>query len=274
MSDAYKRVLDVIDSLLGPGGCPWDQKQTVESLCDYILEESYELVEAIRSGDAKEAAEELGDVNFLLLFIATLYERKGDFTLADAMEGNAAKMIRRHPHVFAETKFDNQEELLANWERIKREEKKDAATPKGVMDSVPSSLPPMLRAYRLHSKAARIGFTWENDADLDAQIASEQRELQEALDAWDGNTEDGPDPALEHEFGDYLFSLIEWGRRRGLKANAALHKANHRFLARFQAMEEMARERGLDLPSMSLADQDKLWQEAKVLLHDKEEGGQ
>lgn len=273
MSDAYSRVREIIDSLLAPDGCPWDRKQTVESLCDYVLEEAYELVEAIRSGDAREAAGELGDLNFLLMFIGRLYERKGDFTIQEALEGNVDKMVRRHPHVFADKTFENQDELLANWERIKREENSDVEKTKGLLDSVPSALPPMLRAYRLHSKAARIGFTWESDQDLDAQLEAEHEELQQALTEWDGSTEDGPDPALEHEFGDYLFTLIEWGRRRGIKANAALHKANLRFLARFQSMERLARERGLDIPSLDMASLDTLWREAKAEEKEGEQPG-
>lgn len=271
MNDGYIRIRDVIDKLLGPGGCPWDQKQTPTSLCDYILEEAYELVEAIRAGDVQDVAEELGDVAFLLLFVGKLFEERGSFSTEEALQANAAKMIRRHPHVFEDTRFENQDELLRNWERIKREEKKgrEDAAPKGLLDSVPASLPPVLRAYRLHSKAARVGFTWDNDAQLEGHLASEWRELQDALE----NVSLGDDGApvqdanlalLEHEYGDYLFTLIEWGRRKGLKANAALHKANLRFQKRVERMEALARENlKQEFPDLDLEQMNALWEQAK-----------
>ncbi len=259
METALKRLNDVIHSLLGPDGCPWDQKQTPESLCDYVIEESFELVEAIRSGDAQESCEELGDCLFLLLFIAQLYTCKEEFTLADALNASADKMIRRHPHVFGDVHFENQEQLLKNWERIKRTEKhgEEHKEQKRVFESLPKGLPPMLRAYRVHSKAARIGFTWENDMDLEKQLLDEWREWQEALVT--GDPQDS-----EEEFGDYLFTLIELGRRKGIKANAALHMAVAKFLTRFERMEDLAKEQNLDLTKLPLAEQNKLWDQAKA----------
>lgn len=274
MSDGYSRVRHVIDALLAPEGCPWDRKQTPESLCDYVLEEAYELVDAIRAGDVQDVAEELGDVAFLLLFIGRLYENAGQFSMEQALQANADKMTRRHPHVFQDTQFDTQDELLRNWERIKRQEKeqradKENGEKRGLLDSVPASLPPVLRAYRLHSKAARVGFTWEKDAELDDQLQEEWQELQQALDVVRYGDDGAPVPdenlaALEHEYGDYLFTLIEWGRRKGLKANAALHKANIRFQQRVEIMERLAREDHnkelADLPLDALND---LWAQAK-----------
>ncbi len=257
------RMQEVIDALLAPGGCPWDQKQTPETLCDYVIEEAHELVSAIRSGDEAETAEELGDVLFLLLFIATLYERKGSFTLAEAVETNAAKMIRRHPHVFGDTVVKNQEELLRNWERIKRGEKKDkkgeGEAPAGTFDSLPKGLPALLKAYRLHSKSARLGFTWPTDEAARAQFDSEWQEWEQARAAGDRQR-------MEEEFGDALFCLVELGRRDGLKANAALDAANAKFLARYERMEALARERGLDLPDLPLDEKNRLWDEAKAQL--------
>ena len=256
---ALTRLQEVLDRLLGPGGCPWDQKQTPESLCEYVIEESFELVDAIRQGKTGEVAEEIGDVLFLLLFVARLYEKRGDFALPQAIEGAAGKMIRRHPHVFADLSFENQEELLRNWEAIKRREKAasgDADRPQGIFSSLPGGLPALQKAYRLHAKAARIGFTWESDAEAERQLASEWTEWLEArADA---------DPArMEEEFGDYLFTLVEHGRRHGLKAAAALDKANIKFLARFERMEELARAQGQALPDLTLAEMNALWDEAK-----------
>lgn len=252
-------ILEVIDALLGPGGCPWDQKQTPESLCDYVIEEGFELVEAIRKGPPghEETKEELGDVLFLLLFISRLHQRAGNFTLAQVLESNAAKMVRRHPHVFADTRFESQQELLRNWERIKRAEKPEDGQPARVFGSLPKGLPPLLRAYRMHSKAARVGFTWETDQDMEAQLAGEWRE-------WEQAKASGDSRAMEEEFGDYLFTLVELGRRHGIKANEALDRAAGRFLTRFEAMEDMARDQDLDLADMELAHMNMLWEEAKA----------
>ncbi|MBU1229371.1 MAG: nucleoside triphosphate pyrophosphohydrolase [Proteobacteria bacterium] len=251
------KLQEVIDSLLGPDGCPWDRKQTPLSLCDYVIEEAFELVSAIRAGDVAETAEELGDVLFLLLFQATLHARAGQFTLADVVDANAAKMIRRHPHVFGDTVLANQDELLRNWERIKRGEKAAGDRPPGAFASLPKGLPPLLKAYRVHSKAARLGFTWATDEDARAQFDAEWREYEEAC-------QGGSPERMEEEFGDALFTLVELGRRRGIKANAALDRANLKFLARYERMESLARERGLELLDMPMADKDRLWAEVKA----------
>lgn len=262
--DAFSlaKIQEVIAALLAPEGCPWDRKQTPKSLCDYIIEEAFELVSAIRADNPDETCEELGDVLFLLLFQAELHARAGKFNLADVVEQNAAKMIRRHPHVFGDTVVKNQEELLRNWERIKRGEKeekaeKDGGKPAGAFDSLPVGLPPLLKAYRIHAKAARLGFTWETDADVAGQLESERREWAEACAS-------GSPERMEEEFGDLLFTLVEQGRRRGIKANAALDAANLKFLARYERMEALAQERGLDLLEMSLADKNRLWDEIKA----------
>lgn len=255
---AMQRLRGVIETLISPDGCPWDREQTPKTLCDYVVEEAFELVEAIRSDDAAEAMEELGDVLFLLLLIGTLYERQGDFSMDDAVRANAAKMIRRHPHVFGDLELKNQEELLKNWERIKRGEKKDAdGGKKRVFDSLPKGLPPLLRAYRIHSKAARAGFTWNSDEDLMVQLRSEWQEWEEALAS--GDAED-----REREYGDYLFTLVELGRRKGIKANAALDFANRKFLARFAAMEDLARAEGDDVADLSLKQLNALWDKIKT----------
>jgi ATP diphosphatase len=254
-SRAMRELLGVIDTLIGPGGCPWDKEQTPLTLCDYLAEEAFELIEGIRSGDPHEAMEELGDVMFILLFMATLYEREGTHTLADSINYSAAKMIRRHPHVFGDKHFDNITELWDNWEKTKREENKGTAR-KRVFDSLPSGLPPMLKAYRINSKAARNGFTWESDRDVEAHLKTEWDEWQEALAS--GHAEDS-----EKEFGDYLFTLVELGRRKGIKANAALDFANQKFLARFAKMEELAEMRGLDLAALGLDEMNELWDEVK-----------
>lgn len=251
---ALQSLLDVIDSLLGPGGCPWDQAQTPETLCDYIIEEAFELVDCIRSGDAPGALEEIGDVLFLLFFVSRLYEKKGDFDLAAVFESAAAKMIRRHPHVFDTLTIKDREELLRNWERIKRAEKPAA---KGLYDSLPKGLPPLFKAYRIHSKAARVGFTWETDEDMKGALEKERLEFELAV-------AQGREEGMAEEFGDYLFSLVEYGRRLGLKASACLDGANKKFLTRFRGMEAKAAARGLDVSTLTLAEWNALWDEVKA----------
>ncbi|ABB39250.1 MazG family protein [Oleidesulfovibrio alaskensis G20] len=254
---ALDELTQVLETLIGPDGCPWDREQTPESLCDYVLEEAFELVDAIRSGNAADVREELGDVMFLMAFIGRLYQDRAGFSLEDAVADVAAKMVRRHPHVFDEVTFRNKEEQLKAWEAIKRGEKSDAdGRPKGVFDSLPAGLPPLLKAYRLHSKAARVGFTWPDDSAVERQVDSERREWEEAL-------QNGDKEQQEAEFGDYLFSLVELGRRKGIKANAAIAGTNARFLRRFEAMEALCRQRGLDFPALSFEEKDALWNEVK-----------
>lgn len=247
-------VLGVIERLIAPDGCPWDREQTPQSLCDYLIEETFELVEAIRSNDMEEVEEELGDVFFLLFFVATLYARNGRTDIEQIWEKNAAKMIKRHPHVFDDLEVKNREQLLKNWERIKTAEKSQPHEDKapGVFDSLPRSLPPLLKAYRINSKAARVGFTWESD---EAQETALQSEWEEWLTA----KATGTPEEMEMEFGDYIFTLAEYGRRKGIKANAALHHANSKFLRRFSGMERLARQNGKDVRELDLDAMNELW---------------
>ena len=256
--NALEALQDGIDRLTAPDGCPWDKEQTPLSLADYLIEESHELVSAIRSGNVADVCEELGDLAFLLLFIARLYEKQGHFKLDDALDNNRAKMIRRHPHVFGDTTFENRDEQLKTWESIKRAEHTDeSGRPQGIFDSLPSSLPPLIKAYRIHSKAARVGFTWPEDEEVEQQVEAGWLE-------WLDASASGDADAQKHELGDLLFSITELGRRKGIKASEALDFATQRFLRRFTRMEALARERGQDFPSLSLDDKDELWNEAKA----------
>ncbi len=256
MSNALIKLQSVIDSLIAPDGCKWDREQTPQSLADYAIEEVFEMVDAIRSGNAQDVCEELGDVFFLLAFIAKLYEKQSAFNLDTAINYSAEKMIRRHPHVFADTTFENMDEQLKAWESIKRSEKKKEDEPQGIYDSLPKGLPSLIKAYRIHSKAARINFTWPEDQDVEQQAEAEWLEW---LDVAQGNDKE----AQTHELGDMLFTLVELGRRKGIKASEALDYTNLRFLDRFAKMEALARERGLDFVELSLDDKDALWNEVK-----------
>lgn len=255
--EALEKINSMLDKLLGPEGCPWDKEQTMESLCSYALEEMYELIDAIRNGTLAEQREELGDVMFILLFMAYLQNRDGRFTLVDVLEENWAKMTGRHPHVFSDVQVTTKDELIATWEQIKKAEKAKKEPRPGVFGSLPVALPSLVKAYRIHSKSARNNFTWDTDEDAEMQVEAEWLEFMDA-------SLSGEPEAMEHELGDLLFTAVELGRRKGLKADVALDKTNTRFLRRFAAMEKLAAERGLDFGSLDQAGKDALWDEVKA----------
>lgn len=253
-----EKILQVIETLLGPNGCPWDKKQTPQSLCDYLLEETYELVEAVRSDKAKDIEEEMGDVFFLLFFLAHLVHKNKGINLDELWEKNASKMIGRHPHVFGNTQLNTIKELRDKWEEIKREEREaqgkiDQSNP---LDSIPIHLPPLLKAYRLNSKAAQAGFTWQSDSQQEKALHREWEEWQDSL-------KSGSFKQKELEFGDIIFSLVEYGRRKGIKANSALQEANQKFVRRFNKMINLAQKKGLDWENLDQKGKDELWEEVK-----------
>ena len=261
MTDELKKLLKLIAVLLGPEGCPWDQAQTPRTLSDYMLEEASELAFAIQNGRSEEIAEEMGDLLFLILLIGSLYEEKKSFTMAEVLQKIRAKMIRRHPHVFGEVSVKDQEDIGKNWERIKRQEKKEAlqkaaGQEPGFYSSLPRNLTPLLMAYRLHARAARLGFTWPDDKTAENKLQEEWLEWKEACQAGDAE-------GMEEEFGDLIFILVESGRRKGIKANAALTRANIKFLTRFERMETLAKDKGLSLDRITLTEMDQLWDAAK-----------
>ena len=253
------RFQNVIDQLIDPEkGCPWDKEQTALSMCEYLIEECHELVDAIRSNKPGHACDEMGDLLFVLLLMARRFELAGQFSLGDALKIGADKMVRRHPHVFSGESCDSMDDLMKNWAAIKKAEKEaEAGEPKGTLSSVPSGLPPLTKAYRVHAKAASAGFTWDDDEDVERQVEAEWLEL---LDARASGTE----AEKEHELGDMMFTLVELGRRMGVKAASAVDGAANRFRSRFEAMEALARERGLDFKELSLDDKDDLWNEVKA----------
>lgn len=250
----FDKLLMVITKLLSPEGCPWDREQNPDTLCDYLVEEVFELVNAIRSKNVQEIKEEMGDVFFLLFFMAHFYDK--DFSLEDVWQTSAAKMISRHPHVFEDKRFESREDLLHNWEKVKKQEKQGEN--KSLFSSIPKNLPPLLMAYRVSSKAARAGFTWSKDEEVEKKLAEEWQEFMQARSRGD-NVE------IEKEFGDYLFTLVEFGRRNKVKANTALSKANSKFLNRVSKMEFLAIKRGVDISELDMQQLDCLWDEAKTM---------
>ena len=253
-------IQNVLQRLLGPDGCPWDREQTPHSLCEYLVEEVYEFVEAVRSEREAEIREELGDVSFLLFFMAELLSRQYRIDLQQAWEMSATKMKRRHPHVFGDQSFETRDELMQTWERIKSQEKQKDSSAKRQTDkmaSLPESLPPLPKAYRIHAKAEKSGFTWDSDREQALALEKEWKEWEDVRGSKD-------QARKEEEFGDLLFSLVEQGRREGVKANAALHLANQKFLRRFERAVELAQDRGLDWDGLDMGEKDRLWEESKA----------
>jgi len=264
MSKGLAKIIDVITTLLGPNGCPWDKQQTPQTLCDYLIEECFELVEAIQANEIEDVKEELGDVFFLLLLIIHLYQDK--INLDEVLIQTAAKMIGRHPHVFGDKKTEDINEILANWEKIKKQELQKKSKPRSIFDSIPKNLPPLLKAYRINSKAARSNFTWPDNASQEQKLEEEWKEWLEA------KAQNDP-KQMEEEFGDYLFCLTEYARRHGIKPNTALHQANQKFLARFKIMEELAQNKNLDLDNLNLNQLNQLWEEAKQIAKSNQKKG-
>lgn len=253
-SDRFETLLAIMDRLRDPGGCPWDREQTYATLRNYVLEEGYEVVDAIDRDDRAALREELGDLLFQVVFLSRLAKEEGAFTAADVIQGIAEKMVRRHPHVFGDAEADTAEDVLRAWEQIKRKEKAAAAA--SVLAGIPVALPALLKAHRLGTKAARVGFDWEDPLRVLDKVEEEIRELREALAA-------GAPMAVRDELGDVLFSLVMFGRRMGVDAEEALERTNRRFRSRFEAVERELARRGIPVEQAGLELLDRLWTEAK-----------
>ena len=262
----FTRLVDIMRTLRMPGGCPWDREQTLGSLRPFVLEETYEVLEAIDSGDADSLREELGDFLFEAVFIAQISEEAGDFSLADALETVCDKLVRRHPHVFARAQDDpslTPEEVLERWEVIKARERKEAgrpaSRPKTTLSGVPITLPSLLRAYELSARAAAVGFDWAQAGDVLEKIEEEVAELRQEVEA--GAT--GHLSRAEDEMGDLLFALANLSRKLGIEPEAALRRANDKFTRRFDAVEHAFTARGTSLQQATLAEMEEEWQRVK-----------
>lgn len=233
--------------------CPWDREQTPETIRAYLLEECYETLEAIDSGDPELLREELGDLLFQIFFLATLAKERGWFDVASVAEGVAAKMTERHPHVFGPERARDAAEVKRGWEARKRREAGAKSDP---FESIPRSLPAIAAAHRMASRAADLGFDWERDADVAAKIEEELGEWKEAA-------ENGDPAAEEHEIGDLLFSVVNLARRRSVDPEAALRRTNARFRERFAAVSRKAAESGREISGIGAEELDCYWEEAK-----------
>jgi MazG family protein len=259
--EALEELVALMDRLLAPDGCPWDREQTLETLRPHLLEETYEVLDAMADPGptAAEHCEELGDLLMQIVFQAAIRAREGKFGIDDVCRAIVAKLIRRHPHIFGDAKVKDAAEVLAQWSRIKSREKKDGGEGKGVLDGVPKAMPQLARALRLTDKAARVGFDWPDVTGPRAKVNEELLELDQAR-------ADGDKPAAQAELGDLLFALVNLARHEGLDPEEALRGANERFTARFGYIEKKLRDQGRDPQQAGLAEMDALWNEAKQKL--------
>ena len=247
------RLVEIMQRLLAPGGCPWDREQTLETLRNYVIEEAHEVVEAIDRGQPEELREELGDLLLQVVFQSELAQAQGWFGPDDVVAGICDKLVRRHPHVFGEVAVEGSEQVVDNWEAIKAREKQG----RGVLDGVPVALPALLRAVRVGDKAARVGFDWPDGAGARAKVDEELGELDRAI-------EGGERAAIEHELGDLLFSVANYARKLDIDPESALRGTLGRFTERVRGVEADARARGVDLDTLSPAELDALWEAAKA----------
>ena len=247
--EAFQRLLNIMDDLRAQ--CPWDKKQTMQSLRHLTIEETYELGDAILDNDLQEVKKELGDLLLHIVFYAKIGSETGDFDIADVANGVCEKLIIRHPHIYGDVKVDDEEDVKRNWEKIKLKEGN-----KSVLGGVPKSLPALVKASRIQDKAAGVGFDWDNIDDVFAKVKEEIEELHAEVKAQKHT-------AIEAEFGDVLFSLINYARFLKVNPEDALERTNKKFITRFQYLERKAAESGKSLRDMTLAEMEAYWQEAK-----------
>jgi XTP/dITP diphosphohydrolase len=251
VSQRFLELVEIMDTLREQ--CPWDKKQTIHSLRSNTIEELYELVDSIVEEDWDGIKEELGDIMLHVLFYAKIGNEKGKFTLEEVMDGIAKKLIHRHPHIYGDVKVENDDDVKKNWEQLKLQEGKGNKT---ILSGVPNSLPSMVKALRIQEKVKHVGFEWENKEQVWDKVEEEIGELKVEIKA--NNQE-----KMEQEFGDVLFSMINYARFLNIDPETALEKTNKKFKHRFELMEAYAKEHGLDLAQMSLMEKETLWQQMK-----------
>lgn len=250
----FDHLREVMATLRSPDGCPWDRKQTHESLREYSIEEVYELVDAIDAGDDNNIIEELGDILMHVILHSQIGEDDGYFTIDDVIRSVTDKMIYRHPHVFSNTKVDSVEDVNRNWEELKKAEKGEER--ESVLDGIPKHLPSLAKAFKLQKKAAKVGFEWEDVSGVWEKLDEELKEVQEAI-------EENTLLEMEDEFGDVLFVLANLARYYKINPELALNRANNKFRSRFTYIEEQLTKKGIDIKQASLEEMDAYWDEAK-----------
>ncbi|MVT10517.1 nucleoside triphosphate pyrophosphohydrolase [Chitinophaga tropicalis] len=246
---AFNRLLGIMDDLREK--CPWDKKQTIQSLRQQTIEELYELADAITDQDWKSMKEELGDLLLHIVFYARIAREQQQFTMEEVINGICEKLISRHPHIYGDVKVENEEQVKQNWEKLKLKEGKTS-----VLSGVPVALPALVKAMRLQSKAKQVGFEWDNADQVWDKVKEEMDELHEVV-------QSGVQEDIEDEFGDVLFSLVNYSRFLKVDAENALERTNKKFIRRFQQMEKIAAAQGKTLDEMSLTEMDGIWNEVK-----------
>lgn len=251
---AFDRLVAIMNDLRA--NCPWDMKQTMESLRHLTIEETYELSDAILDGDMQEIKKELGDIMLHLVFYAKIGSETGDFDITDVLNSICDKLIHRHPHIYSDVEVNSEEDVKRNWEQLKLKEGN-----KSVLEGVPASLPALVKASRIQEKARGVGFDWEEKSQVWEKVEEEMREFRDEFNAVDDKIIDKE--KAEDEFGDLLFSLINYARFININPEDALEKTNRKFIKRFQYLESKAKENGKHLRDMTLAEMDQFWNEAK-----------
>ena len=253
---AFERLLTVMDTLREQ--CPWDKKQTMQSLRHLTIEETYELADSILDGDMQEIKKEIGDIMLHLVFYARIASETNDFTIVDVLNSICDKLIHRHPHIYSDTVVSNEADVKRNWEQLKLKEGN-----KSVLEGVPVSLPALVKASRIQEKARGVGFDWEEKSQVWEKVEEEMREFRDEFNVADNTAIDKE--KAEAEFGDLLFSLINYARFMDINPEDALEKTNKKFIKRFQYLESKAKSAGKNLKDMTLAEMDLYWNEAKTL---------
>ena len=253
--DSFDTLVQIITRLRQPDGCPWDREQTHLSVKNNLLEEAYEAVEAIDEGEMSKLCEELGDLLMQIVFHAQMAGESGHFSMEDVVGGINSKLIRRHPHIFGERRATTANEVISHWQEIKRQEGREGQS---ILSGIPKAMPALAYSQSIQRRAAHVGFDWKNADDIMDKLAEEVAEARTAAD----HTQ------MVREFGDILFTLVNIARRQNIDLEPALRGANERFYRRFSYMEENCRQRGVTLQSLSLEQQDALWEEAKRTLPD------
>ena len=255
--DAFQTLVDIMKRLRGPGGCPWDREQTIQSLRGFVLEETYEVLDAIDRDDHDALRGEIGDFLFEGVFLAQIESDAGHFDVADSLAAIAEKLIRRHPHVFGTAQgVDTAGKVVEQWEQIKAREQKDAGRRRALLSGVPRAMPSLLRAHEIGTRVAAVGFDWARSEDVVDKIEEEVHELRGAL-------AHEPRERAEEEMGDLLFSIASLARKLGIEPESALRKANEKFTARFEALEHRFEQRGRSVHDATLDEMEEVWAAVK-----------
>ena len=246
----FDALVEIIARLRAPDGCPWDKEQTHQTLRGNLLSETYEVLEALDRGDAAELCEELGDLLLQIVLHAQIAKDDGEFQIGDVVQGISTKIIHRHPHIFGTKKVKDSNEVMHNWEVLKKEEREEG---KSMLAGVPKQMPALAYAYEISRRAVRVGFEWKNVEGVLDKLLEEVKEIKEA----------GNQVEKAQEIGDLLFTLVNYARWEGVDPETALREANQKFYRRFSKVEEIARQRGRELQTLSFQEWDDLWEEAK-----------